>query len=374
VTRLKVVLALVPILLLAGCIGGLGAETQPSDSTDSSPEQIPGVTNGTLANDSALVQANRKAVTTNGAIVQINQSSREMNIDARLVIGANLSTHSLSGSGVASPDEETSIDKWSNETTQFVRTSSGEQTNYRVLEGHDDRLTMLSSMETFLAAGNFEVANETTDDGMVVLTADSASPADTSMANLEQFEGRLVVNESGQIQDVTVTLTQDGDQVTYSYELQQVGVERVQKPDWVNDVPPGATLQTQLSVTVENNSYLVVEHSEGDVVPRGTTVQVKSNGTTDTVRLNSSLSAGDRRYLYFDTSSQDLQVTADRPDSSAVSPVTSPTSVEITTEGGVILHSGSMGWASESAGASDAGSSHDSNSEESADGTATPSQ
>jgi hypothetical protein len=233
---------------------------------------------------------------------------------------------------------------------------------------------MLSSMETFLSAGNFEVANETTDDGMVVLTADSASPADTSMANLEQFEGRLVVNESGQIQDVTVTLTQDGDQVTYSYELQQVGVESVQKPDWVNDVPPGATLQTQLSVTVENNSYLVVEHSEGDVVPRGTTVQVKSNGTTDTVRLNSSLSAGDRRYLYFDTSSQDLQVTADRPDSSAVSPVTSPTSVEITTEGGVILHSGSMGWASESAGASDAGSRHDSSSEERTDGTATPSQ
>jgi hypothetical protein len=373
VTRLKVVLALVPILLLAGCIGGLGAETQPSDSTASSPEEVPGVTNGTLANDSALIQANRKAVTTNGATVQINQSSREMNIDARLVIGANLSTYRLSGSGTVSPDEETSIDKWSNETMQFVRTSSGEQTNYRVLEGHDDRLTMLSSMETFLAAGNFEVANETTDDGMVVLTADSASPADTSMANLEQFEGRLVVNESGQIQDFTVTLTQDGDQVSYSYELQQVGVESVQKPDWVNDVPPGATLQTQFSVTVENNSYLVVEHSEGDTVPRGTTVQVTSNGTTDTVRLNSSLSAGDRRYLYFDTSSQDLQVTADRPDSSAVSPVTSPTSVEITTEGGVVLQSGSMGWASESAGASDGGSSHGSSSEERADGTATPS-
>jgi len=357
VKRHKVVLALVPALVLAGCLGGLSAETEPSDSTDISPEQVPGVTNGTLSNASALVEANRNAVTTDGAILQVNQSSGQMDIDARLVVGVNFSMYSLSGSGTVSGNQSMTIDQWSNETTQFVRTSSDEGMNYRVLNGHDERLTILSSVEEFLSAGNFEVANETTGDGMVVLTADSASEASTSMADPERFDGRFVVSESGQIQNLSVTLTRAGERVSYSYELRQAGVESVPKPNWIDDIPPGATVQAQLSVDVENDSYLTLEHSEGDVVPSATTVRVESNGTTDTVSLDSSLSAGDTRYLYFDASSQELRVTADRPGQSIVSPVTSPVSVRIVTEGGAVLYSGSMAWDSESASENGSGSS-----------------
>jgi hypothetical protein len=366
VKRHKVVLALVPALVLAGCLGGLTGETGPSDSTDVSPEQVPGVTNGTLSDASALVDANRNAVTTEGAILQVNQSSSQMNIDARLSVGANFSTYSLSGSGTVGADQFTTIDQWSNKTTQFVRTSSDEQTNYRVLDGHDDRLTVLSSMREFISAGNFEVANETAGDGMVVLTADSASAASSSMADLERFDGRLVVDESGQIQNFSVTLTRQGEQVSYSYELRQAGVESVSRPGWVEDVPPGATVQAQLSVDVENDSYLTLEHSRGDEVPSATTVRVESNGTTDTVSLDSSLSAGDTRYVYFDASSQELRATVDRPDASAVSPVTSPVSVRIATDGGAVLHSGSMAWDSATAHEAGDSSSGSSSSEASA--------
>lgn len=355
--------------MLAGCLGGPAAETGPSDSTDVSPEQVPGVTNGTLSDASALVEANRHAVTTDGAILQINQSSERMDIDARLVVGADFSTYSLSGSGTVS-NESTAIDQWSNETTQFVRTSSGEETNYQVLHRNDERLTLLSSIGQFLSAGDFEVANETTGDGTVVLTADSASEASTSMADLERFDGRLVVSEDGRIQNLSVTLTRAGEQVSYSYELRQAGVESVPKPDWIDDIPPGATVQAQLSVDVEDDSYLALEHSGGDVVPTGTTVRVESNGTTETVRLDSSLSAGDTRYLYFDASSRELRATEDRPERSTVSPVTSPVSVRIVTEGGAVLHSGSMAWGSESAsgGAGDSGGSSETS--ESSSGTA----
>lgn len=368
--RYTVVLVLVSALVLAGCAGGLGAETGPSDSTHVSPDQVPGVTNGTLSNASALVEANRNAVTTRGAVLQVNRSSAQGTIDARLVVGANLSTYTISGTGSLSDGQFTTIDQWSNETTRFVRTSSDEKTNYRVLEGHNNRLTILSQVYRFLSAGDFEVANETSGDSNVVLTADSVSAASTSTGDVESFEGRLVVTESGRIQNLSVTATQDGETVTYSYELRQAGVDSVPEPDWIDDVPPGASVQAQLSIDVENNSYLTLKHIRGDVVPSATTVRVESNGTTDTVSLDGSLSAGDTRYVYFDASSQELRVTADRPETRTVSPVTSPASVRIVTEGGAVLHSGSMAWESTSESASGADSSSETMTTESANATA----
>lgn len=343
----KVVLALVPVVVLAGCIGGLGAEADPSQSAAVSPEEVPGVTNGTLSNASELLEANQNAVTTTGAIIQINQSSERRTVDARLVVGANISTHSLSAT--VRDNQATTIDQWSNETTQFVRMSTAEETNYHVRNGHDDRLTLLSSTEQFVSAGNFEVSNETTGDGTVILTADSTSDANTSPTDDAQFDGRIVVSEDGQIQNLSVTRMQDGEQVSYRYELRQAGVDSVPRPNWVDDVPPGATVQAQLSTDVANDSYLALEHTGGDVVPSGTTVQVESNGTTGTVSLNSSLSAGDTRYIYFDAPSQELQVSTDRPAQRSISPVTSPVSVRIVSEGGAVLQSGSMAWDSESA-------------------------
>ena len=370
VERYTLVLILVPVLVLAGCAGGLGAETGPSDSTNVSPDQVPGVTNGTLSNASALVEANRNAVTTHGAVLQLNQSSAQGTIDARLVVGANLSTFTISSTGSLSNGQFTTVDQWSNETTRFVRTSSDEETNYRVLGGHDNRLTILSSFSRLLSAGEFQVTNETSGDGNVVLTADSVSAASSSTGDFESFEGRLVVTESGQIQNLSVTVTQDDETVTYSYELRQTGVDSVPKPGWIDDVPPSASLQAELSVDVENGSYLTLEHTRGDVVPSGTTVRVESNGTTDTVSLDSSLSAGDTRYIYFDASSQQLRVTADRPETSTVSPVTSPVSVRIVTEGGAVLHSGGMAWESASTSENGSGSSSGSMETESANGTA----
>lgn len=345
----KLVLALVPALVLAGCLGGLGAETGPSDSTAGSADQVPGVTNGTLLNASALVEANWDAVTTDGAVLQVNQSSDRLTIRARLVVGADFSTYRLSGTGSTSDGQSTTVDQWSNETTRFVRTSSDGETNYRILDGHDGRPTLLSSVEDFLSAGEFEVADETSGDGNVVLTADSVSAGSTPVVDGESFDARLVVTESGRIQTLSVTATRDGDTVTYTYELGRAGVDGVPKPDWVDDVPPGATVQAQLSVDVENDSYLTLEHSGGDVVPSATTVRVESNGTTDTTSLGSSLSAGDTRYVYFEASSRELRVTAERPEQGAVSPVTSPASVQIVTEGGVVLHSSGMAWGSETA-------------------------
>ena len=358
--RHTAVLALVPALVLVGCLGGPAA-TVPADSSDLSPDKVPGVTNGTLSNASALLDANRNTMRTDGAIVRVTHASGEMDIDASLAIGANFSTYALSGSGRVSENQSTSTDIWANETTLFVRTAGGDETNYRVLDRQDDGLSILATVGEFLSAGSFEVAEVDAGDGVIVLTADSASPTATSRADPDRFDGRLVVSEAGQIRNLSVSLTRAGERVSYSYELHQAGVETVPKPDWIADVPPGATVQAQLAVDVENDSYLTLKHSGGDVVPSATTVSVESNGTTNTVRLAESLSAGDTRYLYFDATSRALRVSTDKPGRRAVSPVTSPVSVRIVTDGGAVLHTGGLGWgsamSSETGGDSHSGSS-----------------
>lgn len=351
------VIALVSALVLAGCLGGLTAETEPSDSADVSPEAVPGVANGTLSNASALVEANLNAVTTNGAVLQVNQSAEQMDIDARLAIGANVSTYRLRGTGSASGGDATSIDQWGNETTQLVRTTSNGETNYRVLDEPDDRLTLLRATEEFLSAGEFTVTNETTSDGSVVLTTTNETVSNSSGPAARSLDGRLVVTESGQMQNLSVTITRDGQMVTYSYDVIQAGLESVSKPDWVADIPPGATVQARLSVDVAEGSYLTLQHDSGDVVPSGTAVILESNGTTGTATLKRSLSAGETRYVYFDGESDAPLVTADRPAVSDVSAVSSPLSVRIATDGGAVLHSASMAWESASAGEAATGSS-----------------
>jgi hypothetical protein len=350
VQRHTAVLALGIALLLAGCLGGLTAETNPSDSTDASPEAVPGVSNGTLSNASALVEANLNAVTTDGAIIQVNQSADEMNIDARLAIAANVSTYRLRGTGSASEGQSTSLDQWGNETTQLVRTTSRGETNYRVLDEPDDRLSLLTTIDEFLSAGEFTVSNESATDGAVVLRIGNDTSSTSSRSASRALDGRLVVTESGQIRNLSVTTTRDGQVVSYKYELLQAGVDSVAKPDWGADIPPGATVQARLSVDVVDGSYLTLRHDSGDVVPTATTVRVESNGTTGTAKLERSLSAGETRYVYFDAASDSLLVTTDRPAGSDVSAVSSPVSVRIATDGGAVLHSGSMAWESASAG------------------------
>lgn len=342
--RHKIVLALVIPLVLAGC---LGVAMDPSDSNDVSPEQVPGVTNGTLSNTSALVEANQHAVTSSGAVLLVNQSSDDMDLDTRMVIGANFSTYSLSVTRATPDGQSATTDQWSNETTLLVRTASDNQTTYRVLDRPGDRPRIRASVYELLSAGSFDVANETPADGSVVLTSDRASPASSTAPGFDSFDGRLVVNESGQIQQLSINITQDGESVTFRYQLRRAGIDSAPKPDWTDDVPPSASVQADLSVDVENDSYLTLRHTGGDTVPSATTVRVESNETVGTVSLDSSFSVDETRYVYFDRSSGSLRVTADRPEPSTVSPVTSPVSVRIATDGGAVLHSGSMAWDSE---------------------------
>ncbi|WP_136716342.1 hypothetical protein [Halorientalis salina] len=375
-TRRTLVLVALTAVVLAGCLGGPGTETttDPMDSNGTatvSSENIPGISDGTLTNATALARANEASLTETGGAVQIRRDGPSSQSTVDLVVGAGLTTYQLTGLQSAG-DDTVDADIWSNETTRVIRTSYDGEYNYRTTDRRDDRLNVLVAVEDYLAAGNFTVANESTGNGTVVFTADTfVTPTDSHgpLTNVSSLDGRLVVRESGLIQSLTVSATTEEESGSYSYELLRTGVDRVAKPDWFDDVPAGATLQTQLNVDVENSSYLVVRNEGGDHVPSNTTISVTSNNTTSTATLDTSLMAGDTRYAYIDATTGSLQLTADRPTAGTVDPVTSPVSVSITTDDGASLYSAGMAWSSETASAPETGGSSGSAGESSPTGS-----
>lgn len=372
-TRRVLVLVVLGAVVLAGCSGGPTETTasEPTDSgtpatspiddggtTDVSSEGIPGVTDGSLANATALVRANEASLSQTGGEVRTTRSDGDDETEYRLVAGSGLSTYTLSGTR-SFTGQTTAIELWSNETTRFIRTQSESGTNYRTAERRHDRLNILEMPEDYLAAGEFTVANESTGDGTVVLTADEYVPPTDGhgpFADVTSFSGRLVVDESGRIHNLTVSAVDEGQTVTYRFELVRTGVERVAKPDWFDDVPASATLQPELTVDVENSSYLAIRNEGGDDVPRNSSISLTTNGTTGNATFETALTAGSTRYAYFRATDGDFRLTADRPAAAVVDPVTSPVSVTITTEDGVSLYSASMGWDSETASAEESGS------------------
>ena len=359
-THRLLVLVVISSVLLAGCTGLQGTETPtaetptattPTASPDGSEtDTIAGISNGTLTNASALVAANGATVVENGARISIEQTRPEMDRDSMLTVGADgaseLSTISTAGSG----QSETS-DYYNNDSATYLRLQSDNETRYRIVEqGYNPLDGFNSSLETVLAGGTFTVANGSTDSETVVLTAEEFRPAENSgfLSDTTALNGRLVLDRNNQIQNLTITGQQDGRTVAYTYELRQSPVDHASAPAWIADVPPSASLQPELSTTVENDSYLRIENEGSDPVPRNATLSFSANNTAGTVTFASALESGDSRYAYFAAGDGALILTAEQPSSEVTAPIESPASITISTDDGVTLLSVGMGWGSES--------------------------
>lgn len=361
-SRRALVLVGIVTVVLAGCLGGPtstpgnGSTASPGDGTASvSAEDVPGVSNGSLTNASALARANEAALGETGGELAVSQSGAGEAATFRLRLAAGFSTYSLTGS-YGGEGQTVDVAIWTNETARYVRTQSQGDVRYQTVGRENDLPSSLRLVEGLLASGEFTVANESTGEGTVRLTADEyVDPADghTPFSEVSAFDGRLVVDESGQIHNLTVSAVDRGESVSYGFELRETGVDTVPQPDWFAEMPQSATLNANVDVSVENESYLVVRHRSGDAVPAESTLTVTSNGTTRNATFGSALDQEGVRYAFVDADDGDLRLVADPPASEGVSPLTSPVSVTLTTPDGVTLHSGGMAWESGSASAGD---------------------
>jgi hypothetical protein len=355
--RRSIVLVVLASVVLAGCAGQQGtgtptAETPTEDGSGVEIEDIPGVSNGTLTDPAALVRANGATIVETGGRISATQSSPERNTETLLTVGSGgfytLSTTSESGG------ESGTLDYYRNGTATYVRMQSDGETQYRVVERDVEPLANINaSVETYLAAGTFTVANESIDGTTAVFTASEfTSPDDRGfLSGAESLSGRLVLSEYGQIQNLTITGEQDGQTVTFDYELRQPVIERATQPAWVGDVPPSADLHPELSIDVEEGSYLTVQNSGGDRVPRNATLSLSANETSGTVTFDTALAPGETRYAYFAASDGSLTLATEQPSPDATASIDSPASVTVSTDSGVSLYSASMGWSSASASA-----------------------
>jgi len=345
-TRRALLVIVLASVVLAGCAGLQGTDTPTDDGTGVAIDQIPGVSNGTLTDAEALAAANSATITATGGEIGVVYDGSAVDSESVVTVGAD-GTSVLS---TTTPNGPT-LDTYSNETATYVRMQSEGETRYRVVEqagGAFDRIN--SSLTAYLSAGEFTVSNDSSDPTTAVFTAESFSGLDDGefLDNSNLVSARLVVNQSGQVQNLTVTGEQRSETVSFTYELRQSGVERATAPGWVGQIPPTAALQSELTIDVGGDSYFRIEHTGGDAVPQNATLEVRTGNASGTVTFGSELEPGETRYAYFAANNNSLVLTTEQPAADATTTLTSPASVEVTA-GKTTLHSGSMAWASESA-------------------------
>lgn len=357
--RRVLLVAVLATVVLAGCSGPTGPDaTEPTDdgSAGAASASVPGVTNGTLTNATALAAANQEQLLANGGTVTVDWDTPSTVATFELVAGPTFETYTLSGSPYgAGPDSRVSI--WSNESSRYVHTTDGTNESYRVAERRDETPNVLEGVVDYLAAGNFAVANgsateQAAGNGTVVLTADEyvgETGRRGLLENPSDFDARLVVDESGLIHELTVDATDAGETHAYTFTVTETGVESVPQPEWLDDVPSSATLRPELGVDVANESSLSISHEGGDDLPSGSVLSLSDNETSGEATFESSLAAGDTRYAYFDNETGELRIVAEQPEAATVDPLESPVSVTIESADGVTFHSSGMAWGSESA-------------------------
>ncbi|MFB6179293.1 MAG: hypothetical protein ABEI77_06170 [Halorientalis sp.] len=92
-------------------------------------------------------------------------------------------------------------------------------------------------------AGNFTIANETTMDNHTVYTLTAPVEVDEDAKGNYTGNVSLSVDERGVVHSANVSVSSDEyDAVTYyTFSLDELGVDSVQEPGWIEDVPANAT-------------------------------------------------------------------------------------------------------------------------------------
>lgn len=350
---------LVLTVALAGCIAGPGTPGTNDPADGDAGGSPPGVTDGRLANASALVQAHETALADEGFAATVTRSV-DGNETGRydVLAAAGLTTYVLSGTRSAGSDGSVAVRLWANESRRIVRYRAGNETRYNAARRETASLGLLESVGGFLRAGAFTVANETAAENRTVLTADDFSPSATDngrFGDAESFSGRAVVDETGLVHELTATVGGETGTETYTFDLRRTGVSSVDRPAWLSEIPAGATIVPDLSVSVREETILVVRNEVGDAVPANATISLTTNGTTYHATFTAPIEPGEVRYATIAPGGGSLRLTAQQPTAGDTVALRSPVSVTIETAGGVTLHSVSMGWGSESASESGGG-------------------
>lgn len=239
------------LVLTAGCSalpgGGNGDGTDAPGAVD--PSTAPGISDGQLQNQTALLDAHEAALTESGYSHDLSVNNTIRTDDGtynsserqRLQVSAGASEYLRQ----LVVEDQGRVVAWGNRSVEYQRVDTAGETRYR--EGSPANVSAMTAryaLAPFLSAP-FEVVETAVDDGrtFVVLEA-TGEPTDENAFPrgadaLERYEARLVVDTEGRVAELTATADyeSDGNPGSYEYEFQlrsptNPGVER---PEWVSE-------------------------------------------------------------------------------------------------------------------------------------------
>jgi hypothetical protein len=241
----------------AGCsaVPGIGGDGLGGDEAATANE-VPGVGNGTLENETALLDAHVAAVTETGFSQTISANFTDAGDGETYLVSQRQRTGVAAGA--TAYEYQTIIDAqvssrtlaWGNETVEYRRgEAGGGDPQYRRTDPQPPgELAGREVLEGRLSA-DFEVVDvrERPDAPDVVTLEVSGLPEDNDVfdgqehvSNVRRFEAQLVVDLEGRVHSYAAAAVYDveGEPADYDYQFQMTGFEDpgVERPDWVDEV------------------------------------------------------------------------------------------------------------------------------------------
>lgn len=313
-------------VVLSGCIGGLGPQTNQSATGASGADGVQteypaGVNETGLHNATALVDAHGSALADRAYVAElwVNGSTQYANgtlENTRHWVGRAdgdgrvRTTYNQTG-GLS---EDKLRGRWTNGTLSLTRhvTDSAFQeadTWYRRSDGEtgtsDGRVAR--NLQAYLAVGNYTTRSIERRDGgtRLILAADGLDRSgESDSGRIEEYDGRVVVDETGRIVSANVSFVTnqtdfDGTiRSTASYESRRVGGDvAVDRPPWFDRAVDRAPRIT-VDLSVVDGRYVEVTNTGEDPIPGGTFYQLLQDGSGSGDAYGSQLSPGESVYLF----------------------------------------------------------------------------
>jgi hypothetical protein len=254
VSRRLVPAAVLVLVVLAGCIGGIG--TGPSSETTSTSEQLdpgdadlpPGVSESGVTNASALVAAHEQTLRAEGFVLNgtfvrdpPNAGNETRRYHTVIAPGGRPFHTDVRSVRYASDDSGSAVSQrlhtrvWANETTMLRQTTIRNSTASSAIDGLPPALSLTRApqYDSYLEFGEYTVERVVARDGHTFTTLVATDTTD-ALGPDATIDARFVVDERGVVHEATVTLDGGPNAETdhATYRVVRLGASPTQ-PGWV---------------------------------------------------------------------------------------------------------------------------------------------
>ncbi|WP_232687398.1 hypothetical protein [Halobacterium zhouii] len=314
---MRTVLAVCALLLAAGCMG-----VPPLDGGDG-PEAAegfpPGVSAQGVENATKLANAHEAALAETGYAYEYEltefQTPKAPNVvdatNETIRRRARLTATAVNETTFWANEYNTTTLKWHNQSRGARRITGpyghAYYTDWQVEPDNGNPRIESNWPLDYAHAYNFTVSERVVRDSrmLLVLTADRNR---VEQDRTTTFDARLVVDLSGRVHHYEyrrhVASEVENTTETLTYELTEIGVESVQRPEWASKARNAVDAFVGVDES-QDGEHVVVKNEEGESLPVGSTVELTYAGKTHAFTLNQTLAADEQVFFSFPENGSD---------------------------------------------------------------------